>query len=378
VSLPFLLLTICSLAVFPFFGTMCDVAAQVDVSVSSAVDTSDVEKQAVLDLWIDYLNSQPGSMWSDQDWDDEKNRLWLDFDMTAPFVYQFGTGGISGDYWPTVMAIEKEGALYSIRTLFYADGRESVDDARNPWAIVRVYAQRTNGQWKLRSALGVLTKHWNRPAIGKITFVSPPTHEFDIRQARRAVAFCDSIAGLFPFFDWDPFYFYVTDRREDVDRVIGLEYFSEGFRLARAMRSYDLLITGGGSEWSPSKLAQMVATGPGLAPHAIVRKGFAGWVGGWDGRSYREHMIEIVASNPSTFQDYVDLGADTAVESDKYFPGAVVCDIVFAAAGASGIETLFKAGVGNDDLYRAIRETTGLDRGEFQQAWRRYVLEFSE
>jgi hypothetical protein len=362
-------------------GVPTDAAAQVDITVSRAVDTTDVDKQAVLDLWIDYLNSQPGGMWGDQNWDEEKSRLWLDFDLTAPFVYQTGADGLSRDYRPTVMAIEKEGELYSIRTLFDVYGVDSVDAGRNPWAIVRAYAQRDNGVWKLRSALGVLTERWNRPAIGKITFVSPPTHDFDIRQARHAVAFCDSVSKQFPFFEWDPFYFYITDRREDVDRVIGLEYFAEGFPWARVMRSYDLLITGKGSEWSPNELAQMVAVGPGQTPHAIVGPGFAGWVGGWNGRSYRDNMTEIAsriaASELPSFQDYLDLGSNAGVDDERYFPGAVMCDMVFAATGASGIETLFRAGRGDQDLYRAIQSTTGLDRAAFQQAWRQRILEFA-
>jgi hypothetical protein len=362
-------------------GALSYSAAQVDISVSRVVDTGDVDKKAVLDLWIDYLNSDPGAMWSDQNWDDEKSRFWLDFDLTAPFVYQLGPDGLPREYRPTVMAIEKEGELYSIRTLFNVDGLDSADGSGNPWAITRVYAERTDGGWKLRSALGVLTERWNRPAIGKITFVSPPTHDFDIRRARQAVAFCDSVSKQFSFFRWDSFNFYITDRREDVDRVIGLEFFAEGFPNARVMRSYDLLITGKGSEWSPNELVQMVAGGPGLTPHAIVGPGFAGWVGGWNGRSYRDNMAEIAsrvaASDLPSLEDYLDLGSRAGVDDESYFPGAVMCDMVFAAAGASGIETLFRSGVGDQGLYRAIQSATGLGRAAFQQAWRQRVLDFA-
>jgi hypothetical protein len=319
-------------------------------------------------------------MWSDQDWDDEKNRFWLDFDLTAPFVYQFGADLFLRTYRPTVMAIEPEGELYSIRTLFYAEGLDSVDVDRNPWAIIRVYAQRVNGAWKLRSALGVLTKDWNRPAIGKITFVSPPSHDFDIRLARQSVSFCDSISGLFPFFSWDSFYFFITNRSEDVDRIIGLEYFYAGFPWARAMRSHDILITGKGSEWYPHELAQMVATGPGLAPHAILQNGFVGWIGGWEDRSYEHNMRDVAAyvsaNEALSFQDFIDRGYNLNINGAKYFPGAVLCDMVFTAAGASGIETMFKAGRREEDLYGAIQSTTGLDRTAFQQQWRERVLEF--
>jgi hypothetical protein len=355
--------------------------AGIPVRVTGAVDTKDPDKKDVLDLWVSYLNSNPGAMWSDPNWGAAKSDLWLDIDLTAQFVYGSGGDQLLQTYTPTVLAIEKEGSLYSIRTMFYAEGLDSLSDDNNPWAIVRVYAQRENGRWMLRSALGVLTEDWNRPAIGKITFVSPASRGLDIRQARRAVAFCDSISGAFPFFQWDPFSFYITERPEEVDRIIGLEYDHEGYPKSRVLREYDILITGKGSEWEPDELVRMVATGPGLAPHRIVRDGFAGWLGGWDGKSYARSMrgpASVLGSNEAiSFGDFLDGGQGARVPGSAWFPGAVVCNMVFDAAGASGIETLFKAGRADEDLYRAIEATTGMDRRAFQQAWRRRVLEFS-
>ncbi|MGD8413657.1 MAG: hypothetical protein PVF33_05465 [Candidatus Latescibacterota bacterium] len=361
-------------AVLCFAGAV-SATAQVAVSVSGAVDTTDVEIKAVLDLWVDYVNSQPGQMWNDLNWDGEKSRLWLDFDLTAPFVYR---NGDAGEMSVSVLAIEREGELYSVRTLFQTEGPDTSGPGWIPWAAVRVFAQKVDGQWKLRNALDVLTSAWHRPAIGRITFVFPPAHDFDILQARRAVSFCDSISDRFPFFRWDPFYFFITKRREDVDRIIGLDYYAAGFPSARTMRKYDIMITGEGSEWCPRELAEMAASGPGLAPHPIVLRGFAGWVGGWGGRSYRENMIRIAAGAPGEFEDYVERGANARDEDEQCFPGAVVCDMVFAAAGVSGIEALFKAGAEPEDLYRAIQSATGLDRSGFRQAWRRYIEQFAE
>jgi hypothetical protein len=357
-----------------------EVRPQVDVTLSRGVDTTGVHKKAVYELWVDYLNARPDVMWSDLNWDGAKSRYWRDFDLTATFVYQLGAGEFLRIYRPKVMAIEEEGDKYSIRTLFYAEGLDSLNADRNPWAIVRVYAQREGGEWKLRNALGVHTENWNRPAIGKITFVSPPSHDFDIRLARRAEAFCDSISNLFPFFQWDSFDFYITESREDVDRLIGLEYYFDGFPWGRAMRQYDILITGKGTEWHPHELVHMVATGPGLASHRILAQGFAGWIGGWHDNTYADNMREVaefVAANESlSFQDYVDRGYGSGIRGTQYFPSAVLCDMVFAAAGPGGIETLFKAGRRDTDLYQAIQSTLGLDQEAFQRAWREKVLEF--
>lgn len=354
--------------------------AGVRVSLSLSVDTTDVDRRAVFELWLDYLNSRPGEMWRDPDWNAAKSRLWRDFDLTAPYVYPSSTDSVTGRYRPIVIAIDEEENRYSIRTLFYEEGLEPPEDTRNPWAIVRVYAQREGGAWKLRNALGVHTERWHRPAIGMITFVSSPVHEFDVALALRSVAFCDSICEVFDFFDWGPFDFYVTDSREDVSRILGLEYHLFGFGSGLVMRSQDILITGSGREWDPYGLARMVATGPGIDPHPIVPRGFAAWVGGWNGRSYEDNMVDVAAflaaNSVVSFDDYVARGREYGMEGIPFFPGAVLCDMVFEASGAGGIEALFKSGGTAEDLYAAIESTLGLGRVAFQRTWRQKVLDF--
>jgi hypothetical protein len=121
-----------------------------------------------------------------------------------------------------------------------------------------VYAQKESDRWKLRNALGVLTADWNRPAIGEITFVTPPGHRFDVELARRSVVFCDSVAVSAGLQQWDPFRFYIAGSAEDADRLIGLEFHYEGSPEGRAMRYHDILITGSGREWYRRGLAEMV------------------------------------------------------------------------------------------------------------------------
>jgi hypothetical protein len=350
------------------------------VTLSDAVDTTDADKRDVFELWVDYLNSGPAEMWQNPEWDEAKSRLWSDFDLTAPFVYASVSDSVLQRYRPTVIGIDREGDRYSIRTLFYGEGLNPPDDTRNAWAIVRVYAQREGGSWKLRNALGVCSENWHRPAIGKITFVSPPSHEFDVALALRSVAYCDSICDIFDFFEWGPFDFYITDNPEEVDRILGLEYHLDGPAPFRAMRSYDILITGHGSEWYPFGLAQMVAWGPGVDPHPMLREGFAAWIGGWNGEDYEEHMAEVAsfvaATDTTSFDDYVTRAGNNEIQGIQYFPGAVLCDMVFEARGADGIETLFKSGRTDDDLYAAIEATLNLDPEAFQRAWRQKVLEF--
>jgi hypothetical protein len=362
-------------------GLPPELAGRVEVTLSRGVDTTDVDKRAIFALWVDYLNAEPDAIWADPDWNAAKSSFWRDFDLTAPLVYQTAGDSILSRYNPIVMAIDEDAeGRFSIRTLFYREGLRPPADTQNPWAIVRVFAERVDGEWKLRNALGVLTHGWHRPAIGKITFVSPPSHDFDVTRALRSIAFCDSIGDAYGFFQWDPFDFYVTGSREEADAIIGLEYYLDGSQWGRALRSQDILISGRGTEWCPNGLIQMVATGPSLDPHPVVRRGFAGWIGGWDSRSYADHMgeaAEIVAANETiSFEDYNSKERGSDFEGAQWFPGAVLCDMVFTARGVEGINVLFKAGSTDDALYEGIESTLGLDRAAFERAWRQKVLEF--
>jgi hypothetical protein len=244
----FLAIILVPIVVFP--------AAAVEVALSGGVDTADDTVNAVLELWNGYLDARPDLMWRDAEWNGEKSRFWRDFDLTAPFVYQFNLDSLPPGQKPVVLSIEREGELYSIRTLFFRvlSGEEPV-----PWAIVRVYAQFEEGNWKLRNALGVHTAHWNRPAIGRITFVTPPGHQIDIALARRSLAYCDSLSAANGAPGWDPFQFYIARSREEADRIIGLEYHYDGPPDGRVLRYHDVAITGTSREWAPRELSGMIS-----------------------------------------------------------------------------------------------------------------------
>jgi hypothetical protein len=378
-KISFILFLVLSIAID---GAFVDTRSQIRVSRSRWVDTTDTDVYAVFELWTEYLNARPDTMWGGSAWTPEQARFWSDIDLTASLIYEPNDRDFFSTYKPTVMAIVSEGRRYSIRTLFYAEGLRPPDDYENPGAIVRVYAERENGDygaWKLRNALGVNTEQWNRPAIGKLTFVSEPSREFDIELARRSVAFCDSITGAFPFFDWDPFEFYIAQSREEAARILGVEYSIDGNPEGYAMRRYDILVSGKGSEWYPRGFARMVSTGPALSPHRVVREGFVTWLCDRYDRTFAAKMSEVAAAIGSddaiSFQDYVDRTRDAPAIS-RHFYGAILCEMVYDAQGSAGIEALFRAGTTDEDLYEAIESILGYGRREFQTAWRQKIMEF--
>ncbi len=162
---------------------------KIDVTIHSRVDTGDSEVQAVADLWVNYLNSTPDSLYDNPYWNKEEKLKFSDFDLSRVYLYPFSSNQLLLYFKPTILSIEKEGKHYAIRTIFAADNLDGDYRKSNPWCITKLYAIKEEGEWKLKNALPILTQNWKRTTIGKITFIYPPEHTFNQDLAKKASDF---------------------------------------------------------------------------------------------------------------------------------------------------------------------------------------------
>ena len=352
---------------------------RVDPVLSARVDTSDADVRDVVELWLRYLDDRADGRDGRQYWDPREVRRWDAFNLSAHWVFQYS--GFFEVYRPTVLSVEPRSEnRYTIRTLFYGEGLDPSIQRQNPWAITRQFAERdeTTDQWWLQNPLGVITRDWMRSKVRHITFVYPPTHEFSLERAVHAATFCDSIVDVFPFFDITPFEFYITDSPEMLDIMIGIEYSLSGFPATRAMVNHGMLFTARGDEWNPHELAHMVVANQ-HNPDPVVARGFPGWVGGWDGASYRENMKGVSAwlwENPDvSFDDLVNGTGRYGYPGLEVVPGAVLCDLAYMMGGVVGVQKLFAGGAVNGGLYGVIDDVFGVDPENFQFMFRARVRE---
>jgi hypothetical protein len=165
--------------------------ASIDVSIHARVDTTQAEKKAVAELWINYLKTKPDSLSDNPYWNKAEKKQFKNFDFSVPYLYQFPSKQLLAYYKPTILSIEKEGDYYGIRTIFAADGLHGIYRKSNPWCITKLYAIKENGEWKLQNALPIITENWHKTTVGKIRFIYPLDHDFDEALAKKASEFCD-------------------------------------------------------------------------------------------------------------------------------------------------------------------------------------------
>lgn len=351
---------------------------KVEVTLTARVDTSDAEIKEIVNLWINYLSSNPDSVYDNPYWNEEEKRKYHYFDLASKLMYQMPSEHLLSVYKPIILAVEPEKGKYSIRTLFYAEGLEPPYKSSNPWCSLRVYAELENGVWKLRNALPVLTENWKRKEIGKITFIYPYNHTFNEELARKSVDFCDSIAQVFNFPDWKPFEYYITHSRDELGTLLGFDYFFAGITTGIGYPKNGLLFSGFGTEWYPHELVHMIVESQ-KDRHQMINEGFATWLGGQKGKSFEENLLDlakVLSTNDTlTFDDI--LNNRVWIPGAYYTTGAVLCEMMYEKGGASAIKFILDSVNNNSELYESIVKILGIKKEDFNKAWRKKVLEYA-
>ena len=320
-------------------------SSSIGITLHARVDTTQQEIKAISQLWINYLLSRPDSIYDHPCWNSAEKKTYRDFDFTRQFLYPFPSKQLLSYYAPTVLSIEKEGAYYAIRTLFQADGLEGVYRASNPWCITKIYAIKEQHQWKLMNALPVVTKHWKRTTVGKITFIYPPEHSFNLPLAKRANRFCDSLAKRYGNGEWSPFDYYITTSGDALGRLLGFDFYYTGYSTGMTMKERSMIFTGCGTEWYPHEFVHWVVGNK--QRHGLVEEGFATWVSGQvsNETSFKQAVqklaVALSKNDTVTVQDIIDKKWGWQNASLYFYAtGAVFCQLVYDKKGLEGLQQL--------------------------------------
>jgi len=344
--------------------------------LTARVDTTDADVRAVMRAWRAYMVERYDGSDGAHLWYLPERERWGAFNLFAPFV--FNAPDFFGSRRATVLSAERAGDRICVRTMFDERSSDGTTSRLDPWAIVRVFFEKQADQWWIRNALGIMTEDWMRSRVRFITFVYPRSHIFSLPTAMRAAAFCDSIAEEFPFLSTDPFELYIGTSTEEVDRLLGMDYYVASANKGVAMPGRGLILTSGGTEWNPREMLQMLMRGS-LSPHPVVSRGFAGWMGGWDQLSFRDGMrnvAQFLKDNPNIeFDDLIKAPAALLEPGLQYAPGAVLCDLAWARGGNDAVFRLFNSGPTDESLYATIEDIFGVDSDRFQFMWRARVRE---
>lgn len=347
------------------------------VNIHSRVDTTNREINEVTNLFINYLQSQPDSIYNNPFWNNQEKIKYPSFDFSIPYLYQFPSKHLLRYYQPTILSIEKEGDNYCIRTIFSADGLQGEYRKSNPWCITKLYAVKENNEWKLRNTISVITEKWKKKIIGKITFIYPTEHVFNKELAIKADQFCNDIAIKFQFTDWQPFDFYITKSGDELGKLLNFDFYFAGYTTGVSIIENRILLTGLDSEFYPHEFLHLIL--PKYNRHWMIEEGFATWQGGANGKTFNElaiHLANEVCKNDTvTFKDVLNKKWGHQ-HTAFYISGAVFCNLIYDKGGLPLIKKLLETSNNDEILIEKICNLLKIKKEDLNSFWRSEILKF--
>ena len=376
-----------SLLLFAAFTPLAAFRAQlpdssVRVAVGFGVDTLGVPNHEIFALWRSYLLSRPNCGQQSPLWSPSERAQWPVADLLCSYVYQ-GFSNFTVVHLAPAVAFD---STYLIRTLVarVSDPGQDVQ----PLALYRVYATREGRRWVLANALTRLTRRWNHEMIGRITFVFPPGRRFARPRAEATAAFVDSLSRAFEVPPPPVIGYYFTDDLIETLAAVGLDYFPLASDTVggRNNASDHLVFVGSSSngEGYRHELAHVILW-PFLAPlnaAGLVQEGLMTWTGGSAGLEFKalipglkryldvhpDLTLESILTNPPLRTGTLDVGYDGL---------AVVCKMVYDAAGLTGIRNLASAGREPRAVLSAAARVLHIPDNQLDRLWRDRIAELS-
>jgi hypothetical protein len=350
--------------------------------VNPDIDTANAEISHVIQLWRNYLNSNPDSTYDNPYWLNlEKSRCAkFDFLNTAYFYPSF--------YYflplqkATVMSISRLDSVFVIRTLF---ATETDSGFSRPFCISQIAATQENGTYKLCNILPVKTKMWQRKQVGSITFVFPPCHQFNRELAERMDLFVDSIATI-----WNvkplPTEFYLADDLSDIMKMRGFDFYvGEGYNrgIGGVADIANRIVFGAGqNEWYPHEFVHLYVNPLFPNAHMYFLEGYAALLGGSRGHELSWHikrMNQYLEEHPDLdLNNLLEFGHFDAITDPKYVFGGFLCDMALRKGGLSALKQLMSYGSRDQDFYMAVEGLFGVKQQGLNKFIRTGLREYAE
>lgn len=351
----------------------------IPVELHARVDTTNKEVKEIATLWSNYLNARPDSVYDNPYWNTAEKRTFQPADLSIPYFYQFPSQYLLNEFRPTILSIEKEAAHYAIRCIFSADGLEGLYRKSNPWCITKLYAIKVEGNWKLKNALPILTEKWKRTRVGKITFIYPAQHTFNLDLAKKANHFCEDISKKFDFPDCQAFDFYITDSGDQMGQLLNFDFYAAGYTTGIGLNVNRILLSGKGSEYYPHEFVHLLL--PKHNRHGMIEEGFATWLGGQNGKTFEQSarfFANALAKNDTvSFSDVVTKkwGLSSAA---YYTSGAILCQAAYQKGGLPLLKKLLMVPKDPMKFVENLSLLFEMDTKYFDAFWRKETFKFKE
>lgn len=349
----------------------------IDLPTAPRVATTDAEVKEVYKLWQKHLSHQPNKIYDNPYWSERQKEKWHDYDISRRWTYgyELANGMNLHDAFglkPRVLSIEQQENKYAIKTLY---APTNLEESQEIYSIQRVYAGKENGEWKLFSALPILTDDWQHKQVGDIEYIYPPNFKFDENEAQDSANFVKELTTKFNITLSEPINYYLAPSFMEMAKINGLDYAWDG-NDGRGYPKNNQVFVGTGSEKYPHELVHTIFKEYEL--NSFVDEGLATYYGGMGEKSF-DQLIQTVAekisSNESLTLDKVLTGQ--RISSQMYYvSGAVLIKAAEEKAGSQAVKDFLKQASSKEGIYNAMSQVFGVQKGEANSFWRQKIQEY--
>ncbi|WP_417612758.1 hypothetical protein [Owenweeksia hongkongensis] len=351
----------------------------IQVQLSWWTDTTNhPELKPFVNLYTNYINSAPDSIYDNPNWNKREKILYKDFDLSRNSIFQ-GTltaQAIFSSFIPVLLKIEKKDTVYQLSSLLKAKAHLGPQyTSYDPLAIMKYAVVKENGKWKMANILPYETSNWNKYQQDYITFYAPTAGINNKLAIQNSVKFCDSICDHYNLKKSDPFSVYTVNGTHELGQLLGYEYYIYGNAEGKSINS--IVLSGNSSPYYPHEFVHQIWP-KNDKRNRLLDEGIATWLGGSMNQNYKvismdfsSRAIEKVDGN------FTDLLKDHTLSF--YAQGAILCDLIHHYYGTKKLKLLLEKDTSDDEkLLQAILEITKWNLSTFNKNWKCYLENISD
>jgi len=327
---------------------------RIKLQLSGRVDTTKQEVKAIVNLYENYINSSPDSIYNNPYWNQEEKAQYNDFDFSRVSLFNgLNSTQLFSIYPPFVLSVEPVGDKYQIRVLYSNSAQEAPYVSSKVWCIHKLSAVKENKDWKLENLLVEETKDWVKTKIDFIEFIYPKAHQFNKKRARHSIDFCRTIIERFhPNFN-NPFKFYITNGIDRMGLLENFDFYFTGTTTGKAREG--MILSAKNDEFYPHEFIHKLLPANKDRGH-VIEEGLATFLGTKEDKKEYHAIMKKLADDFNKTPSYsLENILNNQVEWNGYpvaYPaGALICEVINGQQGDKGINQLIR---GKSNNYKEI------------------------
>jgi hypothetical protein len=350
------------------------------LQVSSRIDTTQSELKDILNLYENYINSSPDSIYDNPYWNRQEKKQFRDFDFSRRNIYKgINSRQLFQIYAPFVLSIEPVNSKYQIRVLYSSSATEPPYVGSKVWCIHQLNAIKEEGMWKLENLIVEKTKNWNKEKFDFIEFVFPAEHKFNRPRAKKALVFCKDIMNRFnPEFN-HTFRFYMASDVDEMGELENFDYFFTGITTGKTMEGR--ILSSKGDEFYPHEFIHAILP-DNISRGKAIDEGLATFLGT---KEDSDEYFSVMNRLANDFNKRATYSLENLLNNQAawngyptdYPAGALVCEVIYELKGDEGINRLVRGKTNNyDEIMGLIESILQLEEAEVVRLIEEKIKEF--